>query len=147
MEKMGGTLLSGTETCNPAYEIFQKNIPYLLMTIQDPEILAQELFAKNIVSRAVVESVSSRMQERGVMVSKLLMAVESQIEVNPGVFNMFLSVLAKQHSMSDLYWRMKDAYSKLLEQFELVCSGVGSHFVSCTLTDDTLSHVVDRRHN
>ena len=119
MEKMGGTLLSGTETCNPAYEIFQKNIPYLLMAIQDPNMLAEELFAENVVSHAVVESVSYGMHERGVRVSKLLMAVESQIEVNPGVFNVFLSVLAKQHSMRDLYRRMKDAYSKLLEQFEL----------------------------
>ena len=139
---MGGTLLSGTETCNPAYEIFQKNLPYLLMTIQDPEMLAEELFAKNVVSHAVVESISYTMHERGVRVSKLLMAVESQIEVNPGVFSTFLSVLAKQHSMSDLYRKMKAAYSKLLEQFELVCSGIRSHFVSCTITDDTLSHVV-----
>ena len=122
MEKMRGTLLSGTETCNPAYEIFQKNIPYLLMTIQDPKMLAEELFAVSVVSHAMFESASNQMQERGVRISKLLMAVESQIEVNPGVFSTFLSVLAKQPSMSDLYRRMKDAYSKLLEQFELVCA-------------------------
>ena len=124
MEKVGDTLLSaqskatsGTETYNPGYEVFCKNVAYLLMTIQDPEILAQELFAERVVSRAVVEFTRNKMHDRGMRISKLLMAVESQIEVDPRAFSAFLSVLAKRHSMSDLYLRMKNAYSKSLGQF------------------------------
>ena len=102
---------------NPAYEAFHKHSADLFMVMEDPEVLAWELFSKDVVPSTVVEFTSNKMHDRGMRISKLLMAVESQIEVDPGVFSAFLSVLAKQHSMSDLYWRMKDAYSKSLGQF------------------------------
>ena len=60
----------------------------------------------------MVESTNNMMHEKGVRTSKLLMAVESKIKVDPGVFNVFLSVLAKQSSMSDLCRQMKDAYGE-----------------------------------
>ena len=129
MKKMGEALLnaqskatSGTETCNPACEIFQKNVAYLLMTIQDPEIMAEELFAENAVTSTVVEFTNNMTHERGIRTSKLLMDVESRIEVEPRTFDVFLSVLAKRPSMSDLYSKMKKTYSKPVGQFEIVCS-------------------------
>ena len=119
MKKMGDTLLSAqpkaassTETCNPACEIFQKNVAYLLMTIQDPEIMAEELFSENAVTSTVVEFANNMTHERGIRTSKLLMAVESRIEVEPRTFDVFLSVLAKRPSMSDLYSKMKKTYGK-----------------------------------
>ena len=51
--------------------------------------------------------------------SSLLSAVESKIAVNPGTFDVFLSVLAKRSSMSDLQRRMKDTYSKSVWQASL----------------------------
>ena len=72
MKKTGDTLLSAqpkaassTETCNSACEIFQKNVAYLLMTIQDPEIMAEELSAGNAVTSAVVEFANNMTHERG----------------------------------------------------------------------------------
>ena len=97
---------------NPAYETFRKHSGDLLTTIQDPEVLAWELYAENIISTAVRDAAAYVMHERGMRTSNLLAAVESQIKVDPGTFNKFLSVLAKRPPMSDLCGRMKDTYSK-----------------------------------
>jgi len=106
------TMATGGENFNPAYEAFRKHSADLLMVIQDPEVLAWELFSKKVVTSAVVEFANNKMHERDERTSKLLMAVGSQIAVDPGVFDVFLSVLAKRPSMSDLCGRMKDPYRK-----------------------------------
>ena len=97
---------------NPAYEAFRKHSADLLTVIQDPEVLAWELYAENIIPPAVRDAAAYVMHERGVRTLNLLAAVESQIKVDPGMFNKFLSVLAKRSPMSDLCSRMKDTYSK-----------------------------------
>ena len=102
----------GEENFNLAYEAFRKHSADLLMAIQDPEILAWELYAENIISSAVRDAVNNRMHERCERTSKLLAAVDSRIAVDPGVFNVFLSMLSKQPSMSDLSQKIKNAYSK-----------------------------------
>ena len=102
----------GRENFNPANETFRKHSADLLTVIQDPEVLAWELYAESVVSFTVVEFANNMVHERGVRVSNLLMAVGSQIAVNPGAFDVFLSVLAKRPSMSDLCGRMKDTYRK-----------------------------------
>ena len=99
----------GRESVNLAYETFRKNSADLLKVIQDLEVLAWELFAQNIISPAVRDAATNVTHERGVRTSKLLAAVESQIAVDPKTFNVFLSMLAKRPSMSDLCRRMKDA--------------------------------------
>ena len=98
---------SSRETCEPPHETFRKHSADLLTIIQDPEVLAWELYSKGVVSSAVVDFANNMAHERGTRTSKLLMAVGSQIEVDPGVFDVFLSVLAKRPSMSDLCGRMK----------------------------------------
>ena len=102
----------GEENFNPAHETFRKHSADLLTVIQDPEVLAWELYAENIISPAVRDAAVYVMHEKGARTSNLLMAVESQIAVDPGVFDVFLSVLAKRSPMSDLCGRMKDAYGK-----------------------------------
>ena len=102
----------GGENFNPAYETFRKHSADLLTVIQDPEVLAWELFSKNVVTLTVVEFANNMTHEKGTRTSNLLMAVGSQISVDPGVFDVFLSVLTKQPAMSDLCRRMKDAYGK-----------------------------------
>ena len=100
------------ENFNPAYEVFRKHSADLLTVIQDPEVLAWELYAESVVSLTVVEFTNNMVHERGARVSKLLMAVGSQIAVDSGAFDVFLSVLAKRPSMSDLCGRMKGTYGK-----------------------------------
>ena len=102
----------GGENLNPAYEAFRKHSADLLMVIQDPEVLAWELFSESVVSSAMVEFANNMMHERGEKTSKLLMAVGSQIAEDPRVFDVFLSVLSKRPPMSDLCKRMKEMYGK-----------------------------------
>ena len=102
----------GGKYFNPAYETFRKYSADLLTVIQDPEVLAWELYAESVVSSAVVEFTNNMVHERGVRVSNLLMAVGSQIAVDSGALDVFLSVLAKRPSMSDLCRKMKDRYGK-----------------------------------
>ena len=109
-------MATGGENFNPAYEAFRKHSADLLTVIQDPEVLAWELFSNSVISSTVVEFANNMMHGRGTRTSNLLMAVGSRIEVDPTVFDMFLSVLTKRTSMSDLCRRMKDTYSKSVEQ-------------------------------
>ena len=97
---------------NPAYETFRKHSADLLTVIQDPEVLAWELYAESVITPAVRDAATNMMHEKGKRTSDLLAAVDSRIVVDPGAFNVFLSVLDKRPSMSDLCGRMKDAYSK-----------------------------------
>ena len=105
-------MATGGENFNPAYETFRKHSADLLTAIQDPEVLALELFSKNVVTSTVVEFANNMRHERGERTTKLLMAVGSQIAVDPGTFDVFLSVLANRPSMSVLCGRMKEAYGK-----------------------------------
>ena len=102
----------GRVNFNPAYETFRKHSADLLTVIQDPEVLAWELYSENIVSAAVRDAANNTMHERGKRTSDLLAAVDSRIVVDPRAFNVFLSVLAKRSPMSDLCGRMKDTYGK-----------------------------------
>ena len=105
-------MATGGENFNPAYETFRKHSADLLTAIRDPEVLALELFSKNVVTSTVVEFANNRTHERDERTTKLLMAVGSQIAVDPGTFDVFLSVLANRPSMSVLCGRMKEAYGK-----------------------------------
>ena len=106
----------GGENLNPGHETFRKHSADLLTVIQDPEVLAWELYSESVVSSAVVEFANNMTHERGARTSKLLMAVGSRIEVDQKAFDLFLSVLAKRPSMSDVCGRMKDAYRKSMGQ-------------------------------
>lgn len=104
----------GEETFfTPACEAFRKHSADLLTAIQNPESLAWELYAKNIISREARDAAAYTMHGRGVKTSNLLAAVDSRIAVDPGIFDVFLSVLSKQPSLSDLCGRMKAACGKL----------------------------------
>ena len=119
----------GGENFNPAYETFRKHSADLLTAIQDPEFLAWELYAENIIPAAVRDAANNMMHEMGVRISNLLIAVESRIAVDPGAFDVFLPVLTKRPAMSDLCGRMKEAYSKSVG--EAGWMGVGILKVMC----------------
>ena len=110
---LNSTMATGGGNFNPAYEAFRKHSAALLTVIQDPEVLAWELYSENIIPPAVRDAATYVLHERGARTSNLLIAVESRIKVDPGMFDVFLSVLAKRPSMSDLCGRMKDSYRKL----------------------------------
>ena len=107
---------SDRENFDPAYEAFRKHSADLLTTIQDPEVLAWELYAESVITPAVRDAANNMMHERGKRTSDLLAALDSRIMVDPGAFDVCLSVLAKRPSMSDLCERMKNTYSKSVRQ-------------------------------
>ena len=102
----------GGQNYYPAYETFRKHSADLLTVIQDPEVLAWELYAQNIISSSVRDAANNTMHRKCKRTSDLLAAVDSRISVDPETFDVFLSVLAKQPSMSDLCERTKNVYSK-----------------------------------
>ena len=102
----------GGESFNPAYETFRKHSADLLTAIQDPEVLAWELYAKDIIPSAVRNAANNMMHERSERTSDLLAAVDSRIAVDPGAFNVFQYVLAKRPSMSNLCESVKETYRK-----------------------------------
>ena len=97
---------------DPPYEVFRKHSANLLTAIQDPEVLAWELYAENVISPTARDAASFMMHGRGARTSNLLMAVESQIVVDSRAFDVFLSVLAKRPSMNDLCVRMRNMCGK-----------------------------------
>ena len=109
----------GGKNFSPAYETFRKHSADLLTIIQDPEVLAWELYSKDIITVDEREAACYNLHGRRMRTSSLLSAVESKIAVNPGTFDVFLSVLAKRSSMSDLCKRMNDTYSKSVQQASL----------------------------
>ena len=102
----------GRKSINPAYEAFRKHSADLLTVIQDPDVLAWELYSKDIITADERDAACYHLHGRSMRTSNLLSAVESKIKVDPGAFDVFLSVLSKRPSMSDLHRRMKDAYGK-----------------------------------
>ena len=111
-----GMATNDREDFNPAYETFRKHSADLLTVIQDPGVLAWELYAKNIIPAAVRDAANNTMHERGKRTSDLLAAVDSRIVVDPGAFDVFLSVLAKRPSMNDLCGKMRETYRKSVIQ-------------------------------
>ena len=106
--------MKSKENFIPAHETSRKYSADLLTVIQDPEVLAWELYAENIISPAVRDAANNTMHERRKRTSDLLAAVDSRTVVDPRAFDVFLSVLAKRPSMNDLCGRMKHTYGKSL---------------------------------
>ena len=107
------------EDFNPAYETFRKHSADLLTVIQDPEVLAWELYAESVIPAAVRDAATNTMHERGKRTSDLLAAVDSRIVVDPGAFDVFLSVLAKRPSMNDLCGKMRETHRESMMQAHL----------------------------
>ena len=107
------------EDFNPAYETFRKHSADLLTVIQDPEVLAWELYAESVIPAAVRDAATNTMHERGKRTSDLLAAVDSRIVVDPGAFDVFLSVLDKRLSMNDLCGKMRETYRESMMQAHL----------------------------
>ena len=97
------------ESFNPASEAFRKYSATLHTVIQDPEDLAWNLYAKDVITSAVRDSAIDVTQPKRSRISSLLVAVESEISVKPKVFDVFLSVLATRSSMRELCGKIDKA--------------------------------------
>ena len=104
MEKVGATLLSEESR---AFQICSAD---LIKEVQDPELLAWELYSNDIVPETVVDEVSmvglSGVQRK----SRLLTAVRDQIVVDPAKFWKFLLVLGKQPPLKEVVNKLAVTY-------------------------------------
>ena len=90
---------------------FKKFSGELMTVIQDPELLAWELYSEGIITVDEREAACHHMHFRSMRTSSLLSAVEGKIKVDPAKFDVFLSVLAKNSSFTDICEKMKGAFS------------------------------------
>ena len=101
-------------TSTGAKEIFLKYFGDLLTAIPHPELLACDLYSQKIITPEERDAVAHTNRTKKERTYNLLATMVSRIEVDPRAFDVFLSVLDKQPSMSDLLGRMrKGAYVKL----------------------------------
>ena len=91
-------------------EAFQKCSANLISEIQEPELLAWNLFSSNTISKKEVDEVSmvglSAVQKK----ARLLSAVGNQIGVDPAKFQNLLLVLRKQPPLKDIVNKLKTMY-------------------------------------
>ena len=132
---------NGRENLNPTYEVFHKYSVDLLTVIQDPELLALGLYAENIIPPAVRDAATNTMHEKSKRTSDLLAAVGLKIAVDPEAFDVFVSVLAKPHPLSDLLRRMYGKSTNFTESSLVAVLGVW-FFTSTALACFHCQHVV-----
>ena len=96
---------------SPEYFIFQKHYAILCGAIQDPLLLAVQLYSRGVITRAVKEHTSAFGLSTLEKSNALLIAVEKKIRLNPKTFHEFLSGLKEDPSMQLLVERMESKYS------------------------------------
>ena len=92
---------------SPEYFIFQKHYAILCGAIQDPPLLAVQLYIRGVITKAVRDHTFTLSLSTSQKINALLSAVEKQIRLNPETFHEFLSDLKKDPSMQLLVERME----------------------------------------
>ena len=96
-------------------EAFRKCSADLIREIQDPELLAWELYSNDVVLESVTEEVSMMGLSVVQRKTRLLNAVRVQIAIAPAKFQKLLLVLTKQPSLKDVAEKLKATYISHLE--------------------------------
>ena len=104
------TVASNSAGFSAASEAFRKCSADLIRGIQDPELLAWELYSDDVVSETVVDEVSvvglSGVQRK----TRLLSAVRDQLAVDPNKFQNLLQALRKQPPLKDVAEKLETIY-------------------------------------
>ena len=104
----------GRDPSNPAAsEAFRKHSADLIRAIQDPEVLAWELYSDQVISDSVVDDVSVAALSPVQKKTRLLAAVRDQITVDPAKISRFIQALRKQPTMEKVARKLKETYRKL----------------------------------
>ena len=102
-------------TSSAESEAFRKCSADLIRGIQDPELLAWELYSDDVISQTVMDKVSvvglSSVQRK----TRLLDAVRLQITTDPTKFQNLLKVLRNQPQLKDVAEKLKTAYESQIE--------------------------------
>ena len=103
---------------SPELKVFKLYFSKLAESISHPEQLAVQLYSQDMISKAVRDEAMHIMGSPApYRASKLVVAVENQIVVNPSVFlYKFLSVMREDPSLVFIADAMSDHYSKCNEE-------------------------------
>ena len=96
-------------------EAFQKCFVDLISEIQEPEVLAWNLFSSSIISKKEVDEVSIVGLSVAHRKAQLLSAVGNQIAVDPAKFKNLLLVLRKQPLLKDIVKKLEATYRSHLK--------------------------------
>ena len=91
-------------------EVFQKCSANLIREIQEPEVIAWDLFASNAISKKQVDEVSMVGLSVTHRKARLLSALGDQIAVDPTKFQKLLTVLREQPSLKDTVDKLEKTY-------------------------------------
>ena len=102
--------------CSPELRVFRLNFSKLVNSI--PPWLATEFYSNDLISRELHKAVvGTTGLPESQKVTKVLLAVEDQIVVNPSILHTFLSVVRADPSLVYLADALSDQYRKL-EDFD-----------------------------
>lgn len=96
----------------PQATTLRKHFSDLVRAVQDPAILAVDLYSADIITQTLLERVNSATAlTTKDKTSLLLSAVSDQTVVSPGTFDTFLSILCEDHgpSLPDIVEKIKDS--------------------------------------
>ena len=105
------TALNSVAGVSAASEAFRKCSADLIRGIQDPELLAWELYSDDVVSETVVDEVSVVGLSSVRRKTRLLSAVRDQIAVNPAKFQNLLLALRKHPPLKDIAEKLETIYN------------------------------------
>ena len=94
---------------------FQKCSADLMREIEEPGLLAWDLFSSNTVSKKEVDEVSMVGLSVAHRKARLLSAVGDQIAVDPAKFKNLLLVLRKQPPLKDIVKKLQETYRSHLK--------------------------------
>ncbi len=106
----------GENRTSPSLEAFRRHAGHLLTVIQDPDVLAWQLFSKHAISKTTVEEVCFPMVPPVQKKTCLLTAVSDHIAVNPAGLDTFLEVLKEQPYLMDIAQTLEETYAGELSQ-------------------------------
>ena len=102
---------------SPELKVFKLYFSKLVESISHPEQLSVQLYSQDVISKAVRDEAMHIMGSPApYRASKLVVAVENQIVVNPSVLYKFLSVMREDPSFVFIADAMSDHYSKCSEE-------------------------------
>ena len=96
----------------PQAATLRKHFSDLVRAVQDPAILAVDLYSADIITQTLLERVNSATAlTTKDKTSLLLSAVSDQTVVSPDTFDTFLSILCEDHgpSLPDIVEKIKDS--------------------------------------
>ena len=96
-------------------EAFQECSADLIREIEEPEVLALNLFCNNVISKKEVDEVRMVGLSVSHRKARLLSAVGNQIAVDPAKFQNLLLVLRKQPPLEDIVKKLEETYRSHLK--------------------------------